>query len=301
VLGNFVKALSEDRSALIVAVEAREMVGELGRRLRAFPPSLRHLGQGVIGATLVQAMSDTDENEKLELQWRVAGAFGHLYADVLGTGRLRATIHRPQAEVFDFSEGLGAGLLQVRKTQPGGLTTTGLVEAEGRVAEDLVKYLLDSEQRSCGIRLNVKIERDLEAESRGDPFPFRVTQAAGYLVHVLPQNDPAQREAYVQLWHQRMGVMGPLSEWALPENSDEAVHFMVDLLTVGSKPQYFATAPIDLYCTCSEDRAKRALTLLSPRERRDLATADALQTSSDKVEVTCEYCGQAYRIAVDAG
>jgi len=293
-LGAAIKALSEDKSAVIVAVEARELVAEIARRLKTYPVSLKHLGQALLGVTLLQLMSDTDDNEKVELQWQVAGSFGNLYADSLGSGRLRATIQQPQAEVFDFSEGLGAGLLQVRRTKPGGLSTNGLVSAVGSVAEDIVTYLQDSEQRSCGMRLNVKVERDLEAEERGDQFPFKVTQAAGYLVHVLPQIDPKLKEAYLQLWNQRMKVMGPLSEWAIPEDSEEALRFMVHLLTVGSKPEYFETVPLQLYCTCSEDRAKRALALLSHRERKDLV--------SDKtVDLKCEYCGHTYLIGVDAG
>jgi molecular chaperone Hsp33 len=297
-LGASVKALSEDHSAVIVAVEGRELVSELGRRLKAFPASLRHLGQALLGVTLLQAMSDATEDEKIEVQWHTPGAFGNLYADSLGTGRLRGTIQDPQAEIFDFSEGLGEGLLQVRRTKPGGLTTTGLVEASGSVAEDLVSYLQDSEQRSCGMRLNVKIERDLEAEARGDERPFKVTQAAGYLVHVLPQDDEKKKESLLQLWHQRMKVMGPLSEWAIPADSEEALRFMVHLLTVGSKPQYEKVVPLEIYCTCSEERAKRALALLSPRDRRDL-TPDAQSTKP--IDLTCEYCGRTYLIGVDAG
>lgn len=297
-LGASVKALSEDHSAVIVAVEGRELVSELGRRLKAFPASLRHLGQALLGVTLLQAMSDATEDEKIEVQWHTPGAFGNLYADSLGTGRLRGTIQDPQAEIFDFSEGLGEGLLQVRRTKPGGLTTTGLVEASGSVAEDLVSYLQDSEQRSCGMRLNVKIERDLEAEARGDERPFKVTQAAGYLVHVLPQDDEKKKESLLQLWHQRMKVMGPLSEWAIPADSEEALRFMVHLLTVGSKPQYEKVVPLEIYCTCSEERAKRALALLSPRDRRDL-THDAQSTKP--IDLTCEYCGRTYLIGADAG
>ncbi|MEO5668242.1 MAG: Hsp33 family molecular chaperone HslO [Bdellovibrionota bacterium] len=300
-LGSSIKALSEDKSAVIVAVEARALVAELGRRLQSYPTALRHLGQGLLGVTLLQAMSDSEDDEKLELQWSVAGPFGHLYADSLGSGRLRGTLQNPQAEVLDFTIGLGAGLLQVRRTKPGGVTTTGLVEAEGSVAEDIVRYLRDSEQRSCGIRLNVKIERDLELEASGDAFPFKVTQAAGYLVHVLPQDDAAKKEACLQLWHQRMSVMGPLSEWAIPDDSEAALHFMIHLLTVGSKPQYFRPVPLQIYCTCSEERAKRALALLSPREREDLSGGAKELAPTKTIDLKCEYCGQTYLIAVDAG
>ena len=297
-LGFSVKALAEDRSAVIVAVEARELVAEVGRRLKAFPTSLRHLGQALLGVTLIQAMSDGEDNEKIELQWHSPGAFGNLYADSLGTGRLRGTIQEPRAEVFDFSEGLGQGLLQVRRTKPGGITTTGLVEALGSVAEDLVAYLQDSEQRSCGMRLNVKIERDLDAEARGEERPFKVTQAAGYLVHVLPQNDEKKKQELLQLWHQRMKVMGPLSEWAIPADSEEALRFMIHLLTVGSKPQYEKPVPLGIYCTCSEERAKRALALLSPRDRRDLSPDTE---TKEPIDLMCEFCGRTYLIEADAG
>jgi len=294
--GALLKALSEDKSAVIVAVEARALIQELGKRLGAFPPPLKHLGLGLLGASLVHALSDLQDNEKLELQWRTAGNFGHLCADVLGSGRLRGTIGQPRAEVFNFDEGLGAGLLQVRRSRKKGVPTTGVVQAKGSVVEDIVQYLQDSEQKPCALNLHVKIEWDEEAEKRGEETPFRVVQAVGYLIHVLPQDTDATRDAYADLWAQRMKVMGPLSEWAIPENSKAALRFMVDLLTVGSKPSLSKVQPLNLYCTCNEDRAKRALALLSPRERNSLLEEEA---TKENIELKCEYCGETYLIAVD--
>lgn len=278
-----------------MAVEARALIQDLGQRLGCFPPSLKHLGQGLLGASLVHALSDLNDNEKMEFQWRTSGPFGHLYADVLGSGKLRGTIGNSKAEIFDFSQGLGSGLLQVRRSRDQGSVSTGLVQAKGSVAEDLVQYLQDSEQKPCALNLHVKLEWDPEAEKLGKATPFRVSQAVGYLIHVLPQDTEAKRDAYCDLWAQRMKVMGPLSEWAIPEDSQSALRFMLDLLTVGSKPSFAKPVSLELYCTCSEDRAKRALALLSSQERKSLLETKA----KGSVELKCEYCGSTYSVFGD--
>ncbi len=292
--GHIVKALSEDQTVVIVSLEARALVQELAERLGAFPPAIVHLGQACLGALLLQALTDTDEEEKVELQWNCAGPFGHLYADALGTGRVRATIHKPQAEVPSLKESLGVGLLQVRRLSADGSPKgTGIVPAQGRVAEDLVEYLDKSEQRSCGMNLSVQVSWDQSAADAGR-VPFRVTEAAGYIVHVLPQDLEGRKLELLAGWHERMRVMGPLSTWAIPEDSQKAAEHILSLLSVGSKPTKHLEKGVELFCTCSTQRAERALALLTPRERKGLVSDEDQVTQT--VTMTCEYCGSVYKL-----
>jgi redox-regulated HSP33 family molecular chaperone len=292
---HIVKALSEDQTVVIVSLEARSLVQELAERLGAYPPSIVHLGQACLGALLLQALTDTDEDEKVELQWNCAGPFGHLYADALGTGRVRATIHKPQAEVQSLHESLGVGVLQVRRLSRDGTPKgTGIVTAQGRVAEDLVDYLDKSEQRSCGMNLSVQVAWDQEAADAGRA-PFKVSEATGYIVHVLPQEREGLKQQLLEGWHERMRVMGPLSSWAIPEDSTTAAEHILSLLTVGSKPKIHLKKGVELFCTCSSDRAERALALLTPRERQGLVSDE--DKVSNTVTMTCEYCGVVYKLA----
>ncbi len=296
-LGYFQKSLSEDQSAVIVAVEARALVEDISKRISAFPPAMKHLGEAVLAAALMYALGDTSEEEKLELQWKCAGPFGHLYADMLGAGRVRATIQNPRPEVYDFNHNLGAGLMQARRVKGDFPANTGIVKSVGVVGEDVVSYLRDSEQKDCLLSIYVKIEWDKEAEARGALRPFKVVRADGFLINILPQSDASKKEDYISLWKQRIGVGGPLDEWAMPTDSSEALRFIFHILTVGSKPTLYKKESLSFDCTCSEDRAKRALSLLSVREKAEMSKNDEGITL-DVLPITCEYCGNVYRIKV---
>lgn len=290
-----IKALSEDQSAVIVAIEARALIQEISDRLLPYPPALRHLAQAIIGAGLLQGLSDWEDDEKLELQWSTVGPFGSLCADVLGSGKVRGSLANLRPDVFDFEQGLGSGLLQVRRRSLGGVTTTGLVEAKGNVVEDLLSYLKESEQKYCSLQIHIQIEWDQEAENKGTSQPFKIVDAVGYLIHILPQDSEVQQSAFVELWKQRMNIMGPLSEWAIPKDSSEATKFMIELLTVGSKPKMSSPKSIMLYCTCNEERAKRAIALLNSDDRKSIL----LDSNENTIDLKCEFCGKNYRIAGD--
>lgn len=295
--GTFQKSLSEDKSALLVTVEARALVEDIAKRVKAYPPAIKHLGEGVVGAILLHALGDTSEEEKLELQWRASGPFGNLFVDVLESGNVRGTIQNPRPEVYDFNQDLGDGLMQVRRVKEKTLSSTGIVQSQGKVAQDLVDYLNNSEQKSCLMNLFVDIDWDDEAAKKGDPTPFVVRRAEGFLIHILPSQDPKIKlEDYIRLWMQRTDVAGPLSQWAVPEDSVEKAHaFMLHLLTVGSKPSAYGIEGVNFECTCSEQRAERALALLSERERDHLAEENE---GKEKVEIRCEYCGEQYDVAL---
>jgi len=280
---------------VLVTVEAKELLSEISNRVSAFPPAMKHLGDAVLGAALMHALGDSDDEEKLELQWKCAGEFGQLYADVLGPGRMRATIQNPQPDVFDFDHGLGEGLMQARRVKGDYPASTGIIESSGDVGKDVISYLQTSEQKDCYLSTHVEIIWDKEAEARGDARPFKVIRADGFLIHILPQNDAKKKEDNLSLWLQRMNVGGPLSQWAMPENSKEALDFMLHILTVGSKPQSFGYQAINFDCTCSKERAKRALTLLSQSELDEMSVDEDGQDQS-LLEITCEYCSSTYSI-----
>jgi redox-regulated HSP33 family molecular chaperone len=284
------KALSEDKTAVISAIDLTPVVQEMLDRCDDFPASLNHRAQACLGALLLQSLSDTDENEKFELQWHSTGDFGNLFADALGTGRIRSTIQRPKAEVASLKVSLGPGVLQIRRSLGTALKSNGLVQSKGWVAQDLVAYLRQSEQRNCGLNLHVGFEEQSGQEK------LKVQAAVGFLIHVLPvdhqmhsSSDPLELS---ELWDHRMKIMGPLSEWKLPSDPQASTQSMIEWLTVGSKPLALQSYPIGLYCTCSEERAARAVGLLTPREKNWM-----LKDHNEEVfEVNCEYCGAVYKL-----
>lgn len=292
VLGSLRKSFTSNGEAVLLSVQATNLVQRLMERGSLLPPATVHLGQACMAALLIQGLSDPDDHEKIELQWKSEGPFGSLYADAIGDGQVRATIQNGQA-VGDGSTlqiSLGAGLLQLRrsKAEHGAPAWAGLVKSSGFVAEDLAHYLEQSEQKNCGLSLSVKLGWDAEKQ-----IPF-VESAAGYLVHILPVIDEKERNRILLSWDRHMTDLGPVSQWLLPIDDAEATGEILKFLT-GGRPQTEAFhQTVKLFCTCSEERAKRAISLLSSGERKSLLEKD----DDNFVVVDCEFCGSHYRVPV---
>ncbi len=281
------KALSPRGDALLITVEARELIQAQMDRIKASPSAMIHLGQALMSAALLQALTDPSENDRVQCEWLAKGDFGHVYAEAHGPGRLRGTLGVPQAGAELLGKDLGPGLLQVRRHHAGSLST-GMIDSVGRVSDDLVEYLRRSEQRMCGTNLSVKIEWDEHKAQQGFALPFRVKSAHAFLVHVLPAASEAQQEAAMQSWDAQIRVLGAISQWKLSDTPSVATSEMLDMLAMKQDVESIFETPLELYCTCSEERAARALALVEAQGGED--------PSAEAPTVRCEFCGASYLI-----
>lgn len=278
-----VKTISENQEAVIYALDATELVQESMERVGTFPPATKHLGQAMMASVLLQALADSETNETLSLQWMCEGAFGHCYAEARNYGEVRGTIQNPQAPVTDYETTLGPGLLQVRRGR-GPVATTSVVNATGNVSNDVVEYLEQSEQKNCGINLSVQLEWDPADESK-----FRVKEARGYLVHILPQPTEQKLNEALLRWDRQMQALGPISRWALREG--QTTLDMLRLISGEPEPKVVMNQRVVFSCNCSEERATRALALLETQEAKEGTIHEEPET-----EIRCEFCGRVYHI-----
>jgi molecular chaperone Hsp33 len=286
------KALNAGGEVLIVSIEARDLLQEQLERIQAHPPAMVHLGQAMMAASLLQALGDPADDDRIQSEWLTRGEFGAVFAEVLGTGKIRGTIGQPQAPAETLGHKLGAGLFRVRKQRGQEPPYTGFIESSGDVSTDLVEYLEKSEQRTCGANLSVKIEWDEAAAQRGSPLPFRVSQASGFLVHILPQDNEARHQELLIQWDVQIRALGHLSKWGLTKGGGPRVCLdILQQLTHEEHPKVIFDQEIRLFCTCSEDRAARALALA--KAQADPALPVSEQGAAD---VTCEFCGNVYTI-----
>lgn len=283
------KALTENQEAVVYVLDATELVQESMERIDAWPPATKHLGQAMMAALLLQALGDAEEKETLSLQWMCDGPFGHCYAEAKNYGESRATIQNPRPPVEDYATTMGEGILQVRRARAGSTGLTSVVTSSGDVSNDIVEYLEQSEQKNCGVNFSVQIdwESDQQAASR-----FKVTHALAYLVHILPQPTEQKLSDALVRWNRQMLDLGPVSRWSL--RPDQATIDMLRLITGEEKPNVIMNQRAIFSCSCSEDRAARALALLETQEEKEGAFQPAPET-----EIRCEYCGRTY--TVEAG
>lgn len=280
-LSNLGKYLTHDRTAVIYTLDATDLVQESMERVGCWPPATKHLGQGMMAALLLLAVSDKEDS--LALQWNCDGEFGHLFTEAKNYGEARGTIQNPRpAGIADYETGLGQGILQVRRGK-GSLSTTSVVKSTGDVSLDVVEFLEKSEQRNCGVNFSVLIDwnQDPEAKSK-----FQVKSALAYLVHIMPQNSEARLNEILFHWDSHMRALGPISTWKLGDNLTLG---MARFLTAEAAPEELMRQRVRFHCNCSKERAARALTLL---DKNDSTPAEEAET----FEITCEYCGKIYEI-----
>jgi|GEM_PF-1526 len=276
---NLIQAITHARDAQIYVVDATQAVQQICQQLKAYPPACVHLGQAVMSALLLHAWSRFNHPGKVALEWKNEGPFGSLFAEASEQGRVRAMITYPQAAVYDYQTLLGPGLLRVFKQQA--LASTSFVTSKGDVAVDLVTYLEQSEQRSCGAGLAVKVE--MNADESG----FKITYARGYLLDVLPQSDLSLFQERLAHYDTHMQQLGPLSSWHLSQT--QPLQDMLTLLCCEQNPTIEHCQPVLFYCPCSKTRAEAADALfrkIDPKENVESA------------QVRCEFCGKIYDLHI---
>lgn len=284
-MGLLKKYITDKKDVIISVVDATDAVSESMGRLGSYPPATAHLGQGIMGAALLQSLWNEKGNvDKVGLQWRVDGPFGHLYAESQQDGSVRGTILKPQAPIDNYETSLGAGSLQVQKHLSNASPSLGLIEAKGFVSEDLSEYLSQSEQRHSVFSSSVKINWNDE----NSEFPFEVDYAVAYLVDILPHPDKVETEKKLLEWQNYLDSLGPISEWSI--SKDDSLSSMIHLLNPSDKAKELMFQKVFFQCNCSQERASRAAELSNSDEEFKNAPKD------ETLEVQCEFCGQIYRV-----
>ena len=174
-----VKAIAGDFR--IYAARTTTLVGEAVRRHDCHPVAAAALGRTMTGALLLAA--NLKNEEALTVKFAGDGPLGTVVADAVPEGFVRGCVDHPQADLplnaagkLDVGAGVGAGLVSV--TRFTGLKEPVVGSCEiltGEIAEDLTKYLYDSEQTPSSVALGVLVAPD-----------FTILAAGGFFVQPLP-------------------------------------------------------------------------------------------------------------------
>ncbi|MFP6656261.1 MAG: Hsp33 family molecular chaperone HslO, partial [Myxococcota bacterium] len=280
-----IRTISKSGGVAVKAIMASELVSEI-LSLRPFAPTAGNaLGRALMGAVLIAVGSaaddaDTDNVESVQLQFRGDGPLGSLTAIADSTAKVRGTVQHPEVEhrhddgTPNIAGAIGLGPLNVVRHRPRWRTPyTGTVPlVSGEVAGDLTLYLTESEQTPSAMGLGVA-------------FGPQMTDvgACGFLVQALPgahDDELARVEENVAA----MPGLASLLEYPLDAND------IIDRLLVGLGSRDRHHSVPRFACPCSHDRALRTLSLLEPRELKEMIRKQQSQ------EIICEFCGRAYQI-----
>ena len=261
----------------VVAAVTTELVDEARTRHSCSPVATAALGRTMTAALLLAETIKGDEC----LTIRVAGngPLGDVVADTPLRHGVRGYVHHPQVDLpateqgkLAVGEAVGSGMLHVTRFSPQRETFTGTVKLiSGEIAEDVTRYLLESEQTPSTVGLGVLVDPD-----------GSVAGAAGFLVQAMPD----VTEEVLDAIEKNLSLVSSPSHLAQEGLSAAEI---VQLLLVGiDSVSLFEPEPIRFQCTCNREKVGAILTGLGAAEL-------AAMEQEGQAEIHCNFCNEAYR------
>lgn len=264
-----------------VAVRTTDTVEEARRRHGLSPVATAALGRLMTGTLILASSLKGDESITLRLLGD--GPLEGVVAVGNAQGEVRGYVHEPLVDLplkvsgkLDVGSAVGRGELAVSKSLQNGEVYTGVVPmVSGEIAEDLVQYLLTSEQIPSALLLGVRVEKD-----------YHVAGAAGLLIQPLP----GATEEDIQAIENRIGQLGVgLSELVAQSQS---VDEMLERL-MGPLPYHvLERRAVGFTCNCSKERLSDTLVSIGKKGIADLV-------SDGKAEMVCHFCNEHYQFRLE--
>ena len=268
--------IGEGEFTAFVAV-TKELVEESRLIHGTFPTATAALGRTL---TLVGLMGlNLKGREKVSIQILSEGPIREIYAQGDPEGNVRGFIRWPDVDLPPTSDGKlnvegalgGSGMLYVLRDFGYGQPYMGMIPLKtGGIATDLAYYFTISEGIPSAVAAGVLVGKDGE-----------VLGAGGFIVQPLP----GTTEDRVQVLEENIKRMPQISRQVAEGATPEDILHMIsrDLGAV-----VLAHKQLQYRCSCSRERAERALLSLGEAELIDMIDRDG------GAEVKCEFCGRKY-------
>ncbi len=268
--------IGEGEFTAFVAV-TKELVEESRLIHGTFPTATAALGRTL---TLVGLMGlNLKGREKVSIQILSEGPIREIYAQGDPEGNVRGFIRWPDVDLPPTSDGKlnvegalgGRGMLYVLRDFGYGQPYMGMIPLKtGGIATDLAYYFTISEGIPSAVAAGVLVGKDGE-----------VLGAGGFIVQPLP----GTTENRVQVLEENIKRMPQISRQVAEGATPEDILHMISrdlgaVVLVHKQLQY--------RCSCSRERAERALLSLGEAELIDMIDRDG------GAEVKCEFCGRKY-------
>lgn len=279
---SLLRASACEGSISLRVLSATNLVREAARRHGTSPTASVALGRALMGGLLLA--TEGQDGERVQLRVRGNGPLGMLLVTADSEGTVRGYAANPttdaplRGEHLGVCDAIGFGELHVERNHASWKRPyAGIVPiVEGEIAQDLARYLLESEQKPSAVALGVFLGAGGEVEAAG-----------GYLVQSLPEAPPEalrRVEAHVSsLLDLSVRLHDGMTAQQILDELLEGIHHGAP---TRSHPRFV--------CPCSRARVLRAATLLGRAEVRDIIE------KGEVLEVRCEFCAEVYRLHPDA-
>ena len=267
------KAMAED--VRVYAAVTTELTREAAERHHCGALATAAIGRVMTGALLMAA--NLKNRECMTVKFQGDGPLGQIVADASADGAARGYVSQPEVELpltngkLSVGQGVGRGLLSVTRFTGLKEPVTGTCEIfSGEIAEDLTRYLFQSEQTPSSVGLGVLVGSDGIAEAAG-----------GFIVQPLPD---ASEETLSRL-EKTIAVLRPVS--AMIKDGLSAGGIVSEILRGFSDIHFLSETELAFRCQCSRSRTEEILATLWDEDLEKLA-------EDGQAEVCCDFCGEKY-------
>ncbi|MEG1633846.1 MAG: Hsp33 family molecular chaperone HslO [Oscillospiraceae bacterium] len=276
-MDEIIRAVTSDGFVKISAVTARETVQRAREIHNTAPTSTAALGRTLCAASLLGELMKEDD-ASLTVRINGGGPIGSVIAVSDSSGNVRGYAANPATDLplradgkLDVGGAVGKiGMLTVSRDiglKEPYIGSTELVS--GEIAEDLARYMAESEQIPAACGLGVLVDRDTSVKAAG-----------GFIVQLMP----GAPEELIDKLEENIFLMDQLTT-VLDEDGIDTVVLQV---LKGMEPQIVARTPITYRCTCSRDKVLAAIAGCGEAQLRDMRDA------GEDVEASCQFCDKLY-------
>ena len=276
-MDRIIRATAGDGFIKMAVIEARDM-GERAREIHGCSPTaIAALGRTLCAASLMGEMLK-EEKASLTIRINGGGPIGSIVAVSDSAGYVRGYAENPALELPLRSDGklnVGAavgvdGMLTVSRDlglREPYIGSTELVS--GEIAEDITRYLLESEQVPSACALGVLVDTDRSIKAAG-----------GFIVQLLP----FAPEELIDKLEDNIFLMDQLTTILDEDGVDE----LFAQVLKGFEYHIVGEYPVEYRCYCSRERVEGALISLGAQELQSILDEQG------QADITCQFCDRVH-------
>ena len=277
---NILNAMSSDLMVRVVVADTTAAVEKARSYHALFPTGTILLGRLLTAASIMGSdLKEPDASVTLRLDG--SGPVRTAIAVSDGLGWCRGCLDNRYVSLPPREDGspnvgaaVGKGSLTVIKDINLKEPYVGRVElVSGEIAEDVTRYLYDSEQTPGVCSLGVLLNEDCSVRAAG-----------GFILSLMPGAD----ESVIERVEADIAALPPMTKMLADGMTTEDIARLALKSDFGSVTR---TIPCGYRCTCSRERTEQILLSLGRKELERLAAEE------DTVEVKCHFCDAVYRIS----
>lgn len=265
------RAITDDGAFRVITARTTQTVQLAIEAQGVTGATARHFGDLLTGSILFR--ETMAPSLRVQGILKGSGGSGSLIADSHPSGQTRGLVQlKGGKQEIELEQG---AVLQLMRTLANGRINQGIVEVpeNGGISHAFMAYMQTSEQVFSMLAVGTRFDGD------------RVVSAGGYMVQLLPEVGRGPLMVMTERLRDFESIDAQLDDVAFTPS------WLLDELLYGMPFTRLEESQVRFECWCDELRVVSALASLS---RADL---EHLLSTSEVLEIACEYCKRDFRIA----